>query len=213
MRATLSPERIARGKLKRTLTRLQMIDVQVRREFLPLSRGGSQVTDPTVDEGGRAFHAPSHPYHRPHGERVVLLPGQQDEESNHKSYPSREMKNRDNDELADESRCFTTLPDGSYATYFGTEIDPNDPWMERKLKVTPFIDWRDGNIYLHVFLNRGRFEWWKVTGRAGYYIKGYDLYGSMRWNATRCEEPIRLTPIKATLPKPDLRSLDDEFDT
>ena len=40
-----------------------------------------KVNDPSADEWQRAFHAPSQPCHWPHGERVELLPGRQDDES------------------------------------------------------------------------------------------------------------------------------------
>lgn len=119
---------------------------------------------------------------------------------------------REIEELADVRRWFTTNPDGTYSTFIGTEVDANDPWRERKLKATPFIDWQDGQIYLHVILDCGRYEWWKVTGRAGFYIGGYDPDGSTRWTATRCEEPNSLTPIKIAAPRPIFRSLDDDFD-
>ncbi len=122
------------------------------------------------------------------------------------------MTQRDREELEEAHRYFIALPDGSFATYNGTEMDPNDPWRERPLKTTPFIDWRDGQMYLHVSLDCGRFEWWKVKGQAGYCIEGYDPDGSMRWTAEKCERPNSLTPIKAVAPRPVLRSLDDDFD-
>lgn len=40
-----------------------------------------KVSDPSAEEWQRAFHAPSQPYHWPHGERVEVLPGKQDDES------------------------------------------------------------------------------------------------------------------------------------
>jgi hypothetical protein len=40
-----------------------------------------KVSDPSADEWQQAFHAPSQPYHWPHGERVEVLPGKQDDES------------------------------------------------------------------------------------------------------------------------------------
>ena len=40
-----------------------------------------KVSDSTAEEWQRAFHAPSKPYHWPHGDRVELLPGKEEDEA------------------------------------------------------------------------------------------------------------------------------------
>ena len=63
-----------------------------------------RVTDPDEDEWRRAFHAPSNPYHWPHGDRVELLPGKQEDET------KRHVRRRP--AAADESPASESQADG-----------------------------------------------------------------------------------------------------